>query len=455
MWSKRTIKLKTTDAGNNWTAAISETENSLYSLEFINESIGFAVGINGTALKTINGGLNWSLLTTNTDNNLNSVFFVNETTGFIAGNSGIILKTTNGGTDWIAQESGTTNNLTSLFFINQNLGFAVGYFGSNQKTTNGGGDWNTVQSGIIYPLESVFFVSNTTGYAVGWLGEILKTTDGGSQWNDLTSSLSINLNSVYFSDENIGYAVGLNGSYLKTTDAGQNWIPSNTGFNNQFEAIKFLNSNTGFLIGSNGLILKTGNGGECFTPPLLKSPENASLGVSNSPQLEWYSVYTASSYLVQLSTTYDFSEIAYSLSTSQTNCSLSGLADSVMFYWRVKAYNENDSTDWSDVWSFLTSQFAPPIALYPQNAAAGVPTTMAFAWSAIPGAVSYYLQVSTNQNFSTFIINEDNITNNYYIELLLEAQSRYWRLKANYSGGAGEWTNTWYFDTGECNHNYC
>ncbi|HPO63783.1 MAG TPA: YCF48-related protein, partial [Candidatus Kapabacteria bacterium] len=442
--------LKTTDAGDNWVAALSGTENSLYSLEFINENLGFAVGAFGTALKTIDGGLNWSVLTTNTESNLNSVFFINETTGFIAGNSGIILKTTNGGTDWVAQESGTTNNLTSLYFVNQNLGFAVGYFGSIQKTTNGGGDWNTVQSGVIYPLESVIFVSNTTGYAVGWLGEILKTTNGGGQWNDLTSSLSVNLNSVYFSNENNGYSVGLNGAYIKTTDAGQTWLPINTGFNNQFEAIKFISLNTGFVIGSNGLILKTGNGGESFASPILKSPENGSLGVSNSPELEWYSVYTASSYLVQLSTTYDFSEIAYSLTTTQTSYSLSGLEDSVLFYWRVKAYNGNDSTDWSNIWSFLTSQFAPPIAIYPQNAAASVPTTMAFVWSAIPGAVSYHLQVSTNQNFNTFLINEDNITNNYYIELLLESQFRYfWRLKANYSGGVSEWTNTWYFDTGE------
>ena len=48
--------LKSTNSGSNWNPQYSTTNNTLYSVSFANDDIGYAVGNNGTILKTTSGG---------------------------------------------------------------------------------------------------------------------------------------------------------------------------------------------------------------------------------------------------------------------------------------------------------------------------------------------------------------------------------------------------------------
>ena len=80
----------------------------------------------GTILKTTNGGTNWISQTSGTTIDLFSVNFLDQNTGWAVGEIGTILKTTNGGTNWTSQTSGTTNHLFSVNFVDQNTGWAVG-----------------------------------------------------------------------------------------------------------------------------------------------------------------------------------------------------------------------------------------------------------------------------------------------------------------------------------------
>lgn len=94
-----------------------------------------------------------------------------------------------------------------------------------------------------------------------------------------------------------------------------------------------------------------------LNPPLLKSPENLSSNLSLEPILEWHGVKGANSYHVQVSTTSDFSSTAYNQDKiSEPSVNVSGLSESTLYYWRVRASNDQKTGEWSDIWRFTTRE---------------------------------------------------------------------------------------------------
>jgi hypothetical protein len=84
---------KTTDGGASWNEnLISSFTGGLYGLDFIDANTGYIVGEGGVIQKTINGGSTWNTEISPTTSELRSVCFVNPTLGFAAGANGTILK---------------------------------------------------------------------------------------------------------------------------------------------------------------------------------------------------------------------------------------------------------------------------------------------------------------------------------------------------------------------------
>jgi photosystem II stability/assembly factor-like uncharacterized protein len=74
--------------------------NSLYDVQLVNGTTGWAVGTNGTAgliLNTVNGGTSWTPQTSNTQFQLNGVYFIDAYRGWAVGNNGALLHTVTGG----------------------------------------------------------------------------------------------------------------------------------------------------------------------------------------------------------------------------------------------------------------------------------------------------------------------------------------------------------------------
>lgn len=112
--------------------------NPLFSVKFINDNFGWAVGYYGTILRTTNGGSNWIVQTSGTTEWLYGVSFIDSNNGTAVGGNGVILRTTNGGTNWIKQTTGTISRLFGVSFTDSNNGLAVGRNGTILHTTNGG-----------------------------------------------------------------------------------------------------------------------------------------------------------------------------------------------------------------------------------------------------------------------------------------------------------------------------
>ncbi len=114
---------KTTDGGATWndqTATIDLNE-TVESIHFIDQQTGWFVGYNypdtvgiGVIEKTTDGGATWVNQTSGTSDFLLSIDFLNQTTGWAVGGNGVIVRTTDAGTTWTRDSSYTTDELDNV-----------------------------------------------------------------------------------------------------------------------------------------------------------------------------------------------------------------------------------------------------------------------------------------------------------------------------------------------------
>ena len=74
------------------------------------------MGAAGTIVVTSNAGINWIAQTSGTDQSLTSIDAISTSAAHIVGLTTVIVNTANGGTNWIAQFSGTKSFDQSLTY---------------------------------------------------------------------------------------------------------------------------------------------------------------------------------------------------------------------------------------------------------------------------------------------------------------------------------------------------
>ncbi len=185
--------------------------------------------------------------------------------------------------------------------------------------------------------------------------------------------------------------------------------------------------------------------------PTLTAPANNSTEVSLFPTLTWNAVNNAVSYTLQVSTNNSFSSFVYNQNGLTTISQLiSSLNIATTYYWRLNATNNYGTSNWSNVFSFIT--VAPPQAptlISPLNAAQNISLTPTLSWNVIANATSYTLQVSMTNSFSSFVYNQSGLTGtSQLITGLGNVVTYYWRVNATNSYGTSGWsTPTWSFTT--------
>ena len=86
----------------------------LYSVRFIDEQSGWAVGDCGSMVRTVDGGEHWWCVALGISVPLNVIRFMDPDTGWIAGDRGVLYKTTDAGQSWRQVPMGTLNRLIDL-----------------------------------------------------------------------------------------------------------------------------------------------------------------------------------------------------------------------------------------------------------------------------------------------------------------------------------------------------
>ncbi len=254
-----------------WTILDSGTDNTLYTINFIDDQIGYAVGAAGTIIKTTNGGDDWTVQNSGVNSLLYACDFIDASNGVIAGDDGMVLKTNNGGGSWTEVASGTTVNLRCVHFANDDIGFISGLNGTLLRTTNGGSSWSPVDAETSNDISHVHFTNSSVGYFSGEAGMMKKSNDGGLNWSTLDTGTSDYLATVHFSTEDFGFTTPVfgGGSVYSTENGGTTWYETSIDTEQPLFEFSFFNSQMGFAAGGNfnagtGVIIFTEDGGQTW-----------------------------------------------------------------------------------------------------------------------------------------------------------------------------------------------
>jgi photosystem II stability/assembly factor-like uncharacterized protein len=221
----------------------------------------YANGGNALILKCNNEGDSIHIKYSSINPAINGINFLNSTIGFAVGDNGIILKTTNGGDHWFELQNVTNENLNTVFFDSQ-IGFVGGTNGLVMKTTDEGLTWSFINTGITKDIKSIYIKDNNILWIVGKEGLLMKSENQGLSWLSTPIQNEHHLNTITAIDSYITVIFGENifdqtGVMYQSTNSGKTWnikqLPQTNGIN---LAIKSSNDKV-WAVGNNGTIIKS------------------------------------------------------------------------------------------------------------------------------------------------------------------------------------------------------
>jgi len=93
---------------------------------------------------------------------------------------------------------------------------------------------------------------------------------------------------------------------------------------------------------------------EEISAPVLTFPENAAINQPISLIFDWADVVNATEYEYEISTDQTFSIVDFSGTIAETEQEITGLDYGTEYFWKVQATNTNQTSEWSEIWSFTT-----------------------------------------------------------------------------------------------------
>lgn len=180
--------LHTLDGGSHWQAQQSgEADLMLEAVRFLDEKRGFVAGEFGTILATSDGGTSWTGLFQKEEEILDievlgklrptlySLDFLDDKIGVAVGVGGCILRSEDGGRTWKNVSSPTTNHLYRVKLINGDL-YAVGLRGTLLISADQGQKWKFISLPPEDSLNWNYGVAGNSGeiFLAGENGKVLK-----------------------------------------------------------------------------------------------------------------------------------------------------------------------------------------------------------------------------------------------------------------------------------------
>ena len=189
--------------------------------------------------------------------------------------------------------------------------------------------------------------------------------------------------------------------------------------------------------------------------PVLSSPDDGEelQQPDELPALAWNPVSGARGYTIQISIDPNFTDPALiaTHTTASTSFVLTNLGVPNVYFWRVRGDLDNAvTTEWSTARSYKILGLHLPEPWLPttprMNDDANVFTYVRDAvldWEPVPGASTYALQVSTDENFNTVLETKTGITGTSYARpKTLNNDQYYWRVRpVDASGNTLDWSD--------------
>ena len=469
--------------GDNWSTVDVGTTEDLNDIYFTDENNGFVVGSNGTFL-TYDGSA-WASIDTDTTGNYNGVAFADADNGYIVGDDGFVLKYSSGtfttepaidgddtissdfydiatvdannywvcgkskyivnydGTDWTGEKIGGKDHY-AIWFNNANDGWVSSKDGRLQQYN--GSEWTEIKS----DADDLFGIcfDGTTGYAVGKDGDMV--IYNGSEWKKITSGSSKTLQTVYLKD-GFGIAAGDDGTLINKAGEGFNspyskvFIVNSDSTNYELNNLLFGKTFYYRMRGIHSLDTSAWSSAKSMTSYPYPEP-NLPIDGSDDEQLkivfEWNEYSGVTRYYLSVSPNEDFSP-TFNYPSDSTSYQLNDFEFGEQYYWRVRAEHSEDVSNWSDAYSFTTTNSITLTS--PADNATDVNKCPRFEWEEVLGATAYQLWVDIDENFTS---PENFITSDYFHQCQSGMEggvTYFWKVRGIAGLDTSNWSPAWSF----------
>lgn len=175
--------------------------------------------------------------------------------------------------------------------------------------------------------------------------------------------------------------------------------------------------------------------------PTLLLPADGELSEPDPAEFSWTEPDGATEYHFQLATDAMFTAIVhedYGLAVAAAI--VAGLDHDTEHFWRVKANSADGWGAWSGTFDFITV-VETPAGFVPANHATWVSNPVTFSWDAVPGAITYQIQVASDSGFVSIIWDDATLTDPEYEATGFTANTPYyWRVRATDGDGPSPWS---------------
>ncbi len=164
--------------------------------------------------------------------------------------------------------------------------------------------------------------------------------------------------------------------------------------------------------------------------------------------LKWYSLGVAKSYEINIATDSLFNNMVLSSSSVTSNTFTTNLLlDATNYYWRVRAKDGANNSQWSDTWGFRTflKKVEPFRPL--QNTRNVLLNNIAISWKATNNASKYELQLGEDTLFENTNLHYQVVDTFKMVGGFEYRKYYYWRVRAFDNNIANEWSDIFRFKT--------
>jgi hypothetical protein len=162
----------------------------------------------------------------------------------------------------------------------------------------------------------------------------------------------------------------------------------------------------------------------------------------NETVFSWDVVTGADSYQVQIAEDDQFADIIVNEVIDGNSADVTIPEELTQYFWRVRAVDDRNISNWSVIQSFTTTREAPVLEK-PVADKAGLFKEVNFVWEDITDDYIYRFQLAYDEDFTNMILDSADIDTNAIMYTMPEANMvYYWRVKAELDGCETDWSDT-------------
>lgn len=313
------------------------------------------------------------------------------------------------------EQAGMHTVLLDLEIVNNKLSYIVGEKRNDNghqsrdiiyKGTNGMTHWEKVldtENFPIFGISQIEFFDEYNGFATG-RGKIYMTNDGGKTW-DFEYPEDIYMVDGVLRRPEIQYAAWLGHTPVFITD----------------EARVFRYEGNYFKFGQSKMV---------FSPEVIYPGGCSERNLSNTDILKWEKSSGADFYNIEFSTDSLFEDIIKSeYNIELESYSLSTLQPGLKYFYRIQSGNEQKLSEWSEICNF-SIELDKAILSEPSCGDSTLSNDIILRWREVKNAGQYYLDISTDSNFTDITL-RDTVEDNFaVIDTLASNKYYYWRVSS-------------------------